>query len=182
MKFDASKVKPQKSKLSDKYSWNLYRVFKFLEKEGQRSPSMDYRIFYYEKSPLDGHIVGFNPQESLHAGHCFIAKIYPHDQGTASIRMSEVLGMTPNQRIDFYCYDFSLDRNHLLDITDWFWNEYVKSGRCIFDREHNGWWKGGETRFTQINRNSRKCNWCNQHQKRDIKKIVTIERKEVWNA
>lgn len=182
LKFDASKVKPKHSGLSDKYSWNIYRVIRLLEIGGKRAPLMDYKILYYEKSQLDGSIVKFNPCESLHPGHCFITKVYPMNQGTASRRISEILAMSPNSNIDFYCYDSSLDHNHLVDITDCFWEEYVQSGRCVFDREHNGWWRGDETRFTQINRNSRRCNWCGQHQKKTIKKSITIKRNEVWSA
>lgn len=99
-----------------------------------------------------------------------------------SRRLGEIMGMSANQIIDFVCYDFSLNPNHLVDITEWFWNEYVKSGRCIFDREHNGWWQGDQERYTQINKNSRKCKWCNQYQKRSIRKVVSIKREEVWTA
>lgn len=182
MKFEARKVKPKSIGVSDKYSWNLYRVFKMLEEEGQKHPSMDYKILYYEKSQLDGAIVKFDPNGSLHAGQCFITKVYPQNQGTASRRLGEIMGSLPNSPIDFYCYDYSLDPDHLIDITEWFWREYTKSGRCVFDREHKSLWQGDESRYTQINRNSRKCNWCGQHQKRSIEKVINITRKEVWTA
>ncbi len=182
MKFEASKVKPLAKGQSDKYSWNLYRVFKLLENEGKKHPVMDYRILYYEISPVDGSIVKFNPTDSLNAGHCFISRVFPQDQGTASRKISEIMGMSPSLKIDFFCYDSSLNPNHIVDITEWFWSEYVIVGRCIFDREHVIWWQGAASRFTQINKNSRKCNWCNQHQKKSIVKDVTIERREIWSA
>jgi hypothetical protein len=141
---------------------------------------MDYKVLWYEKSPVDGSIIKFDPEVSLHDGHCFLVKIYPHNQGTAAERLARILRLAPNQEIMFYCYDFTWDPKHLVDITEWFWNEYLKSDRCIFDREHTGWMQGTENRFTGINKNSKKCNWCGQHLTRRIKKVVTVERKPVW--
>jgi hypothetical protein len=180
MRFDSSKVKPAKARVSDKYSWNLYRFFRFLEKEGVKHPSMDYKILYYKKSPVDGSIVEFKPTESLHAGHIFITKVYPSDQGTASRRISEIFGMSPNKRIEFYCYDFSLESKHIVDITEWFWDEYVKHGRCIFDREHIGWWQGDDVRFTTIGQDTRRCNWCGEVQEKTVEEVVV--KQEKWKA
>jgi len=61
-----------------------------------------------------------------------------------------------------------------------FFKTYIKDGRCIFDREHNGWWKGGDNRFTYIN-STRRCNWCGEWQRKRIEKEVKIKQRVVWS-
>jgi hypothetical protein len=183
MKFNSSLVKPKIKTKSDKYSWNLYRAFEMAEKEMAKFPSLDFRIYWHELSVADDSIVKFDPEKSLKPSHLYLMRIYPYNQGMSGRRISDILGLRPNEKIETFCYDLIVKQKHLVDITEWFWNEYVSSGRCLFNREHddNYWWLGAETRYTQINKNSRKCNWCGEHQRRRIEKEVKIERVEVWD-
>jgi len=177
MNIDLSVIKPLVKGESDKFSWNLYRVLKQAMKEKKKFPILDYRIFYYDKSDIDGSIVALNKTQSLPPWHCYFAKIYPMNQGWAGAKLSDIMRPGKNE---FYAYGVTLKAEHLTDITDWFLREYVKLGRCIFDREHNGWWQGDDKRFTNINKHSRRCNWCGEWQRREIGKAVTIKRVEAW--
>ena len=69
-----------------------------------------------------------------------------------------------------------------LDITEWFWKEYIKNGRCLFDKDHSGWWIGDEDRFYHINKNNKKCKWCGAMLKREIKTVKVIKRTEHWTV
>lgn len=65
------------------------------------------------------------------------------------------------------------------DITDLFWPEYERDGRCVIDRDHTGWFQNDGDRFTVIG-NTRRCNWCGEWHERTLAKRTTIERREVW--
>jgi hypothetical protein len=58
------------------------------------------------------------------------------------------------------------------DVTDWFWREYHRIGRCLFYRDVHDW--------VNINRSARKCAYCGLHQRRTVQTRRTIERVEVW--
>lgn len=72
-----------------------------------------------------------------------------------------------------YAYSPAFNTGEWIEVTDWFWAEYLRVGRCII---HGNW----AHNWQAINRNSRKCAYCGTIQRRTIKTIKTIERKEVW--
>jgi len=59
-----------------------------------------------------------------------------------------------------------------IEITDWFWENYLRVGRCLFWKYEHNW--------IAINRNARKCAHCGEHQRRSIRTKRVIERKEIW--
>lgn len=61
-----------------------------------------------------------------------------------------------------------------IDITDWFWTNYERHGRCMFFKHLHSW--------ISINRNSRKCEWCGTHERREVETIKRIERRDKWSA
>lgn len=61
-----------------------------------------------------------------------------------------------------------------IDITDWFWTNYERHGRCMFFKYLHSW--------ISINRNSRKCEWCGTHERREVETIKRIERRDKWSA
>lgn len=148
-------LQPRLVNESDKYSWNLYKVFKMCEKEIKDFPSITYKILYYQHEDA----AKFDKSKSLNPLYTFIMKVYPCEQGTAGIRLSEVMYMPPNGHLKFCCYDFVLDYSKCIDITQWFLKMYKEIGRCLFDREHTGTWQNDKQRFTTINSHSRRCNW-----------------------
>jgi hypothetical protein len=61
------------------------------------------------------------------------------------------------------------------DITDWFWSQYILLGRCLWDVNHNKYMTNDETRFTYLDNNTRKCNWCGAVQSKKETPITTIK-------
>lgn len=49
---------------------------------------------------------------------------------------------------------------HTIEITQWFWSEYVKRGRCVFDPTHEGFMTNIEGRYDTLG----KCLWCGDEQ------------------
>jgi hypothetical protein len=69
--------------------------------------------------------------------------------------------------------------SEMIDITDWFFEEYEKRGRCLFYGHENTWLVGSENRYTIVN-NTRKCNWCDEWQTSKVITTKKITRETVW--
>jgi len=79
---------------------------------------------------------------------------------------------------DFETWAFAVG-NGVREITDEFWKQYERDGRCAFDRDHRMHFQNDEDRFTIIGA-TRRCNWCGEWHERHIEKRVQIERREIW--
>jgi hypothetical protein len=170
--FDINKIKPKVKGQSDKYSWNLY---KFLHKQINQKEIGKYvlkqiKVYWLHHSRWDGEYLEFNPNE-LDIRQIIIS---PFGGTRTGYFLSQILLEGKNE-----CFALPYEDDELTDITEWFFKTYEKDGRCMFDREHNGWLLGDENRFTYVN-NTRKCSWCGKWQHKEIKKVQTIKRKEVW--
>jgi hypothetical protein len=167
-------IKPKVKGKSDKYSWNLYR---FLESQVKQKEIGKYvqkqiKVYWIARSWWDGSYLGFDPDKICNLNQVVIS---PFGGKLSGYFLSHVLRDGKKE-----CYSLSVYReDQLVDITDWFFSVYERDGRCIFDREHKSWMATPEGRYTYIN-NTRKCNWCGQWHKKEIHKVVKIERKEVW--
>lgn len=64
-----------------------------------------------------------------------------------------------------------------IEITDWFWSEYLKRGRCLLN-DHDMGLLYDRGRFT-VNGETRTCNWCGAVQHRHVR-TITRERIE-WH-
>lgn len=62
-----------------------------------------------------------------------------------------------------------------------FWPEYIKDGRCAFDREHKQSFVGDEGRFLLGEYRNRTCLWCGQVQHQEVTEKITYV-KEWINA
>lgn len=67
----------------------------------------------------------------------------------------------------------------LREITDEFWAEYERVGRCVWDSTHSIPMIGDKNRYT-VNGNVRTCNWCGEKHRLFVKKRMVIERTETW--
>lgn len=162
---DAKGFSPKAHGISDKFSWRLY---KFLKKH------KNLRIMYYRKTPM-GKIVEFDPTKSQHLMQLF-AMI--DGLSLAGACFNSIMSNSEYWN-EIYAFDvWGVD--NFVDVTDWFFKEYARTGRCMFDREHSMWWQGKENRYTFINANSRRCNWCGEWQRRKIEKQITVKRENVW--
>lgn len=173
---DLRKIKPEVKGQSDKYSWNLY---KFLHKLCSNKDEGKYiknqlEIHWLHHSRWDGEYLDFD-QEKLNLSQVLILPL-GLENGRSFYSMSSVMTQGRAER-----FHLPWKKEELTDITEWFFSTYERDGRCIFDREHNGWMLGSDGRFTYVN-NTRKCNWCGQWQHKEIHKEVKIKRKEVWIA
>lgn len=169
---NANDYKPKKEGMSDKYSWNLYKVLRHIE-SGINNHS-EYKILYKQDNISEG--VDF--KKSLHLDKIYIVEEF--DGSLIGWRLNDVVGYHKKGIPQKFCFDLILSKNNTINITQEFLFNYKLYGRCFYDREHIMWWEGRDGRFTKINEHSKKCNWCGKHFTRTIKKRTIIERVEVW--
>lgn len=170
---DLTKIKPRVKSESDKYSWNFYRFLERITKgrDGKYIKNQ-LEIHWLHHSRLDGSFLEFNPNK-LNTMQLIILPLGINN-GRSFYSMSSI--MREGRATEFA---LPWKKEELTNITDWFFDTYERDGRCIFDREHNGWWRGSDNRFTYIN-NTRRCNWCGEWHIKEIEKKVKIERKVKW--
>jgi|GEM_PF-1168993 len=184
---DIKLIKP-KDKKSDKYSIQLYNFLKRNYPNGcnvyyistQLKWNNETKETYEVDVPFDentfniGDIwIGVTERETYNNGEFkgYIDWMYGNLLGT-------ILGYSRN-KYTVFANPWN-NKKTVIDITDWFWNNYIKIGRCIWDRSHKGWLDNDENRFTHIDQNNRKCNWCGLVQHKEIKEEQIIKRTEIW--
>lgn len=166
-------IKPTTKGKSDKYSWYLYN---FLEKQLKQKDIGKYvpkqlKVYWLNKSRWNGELISIDSNQAD-----MMQIIISPFGGKTGYFLSEILRTGKENQ-----YYLPWSDEDLNDITEWFFSNYEKDGRCIFDRTHSRWLRGdnGQERYTYIN-NTRRCNWCGQWHTKEIHKEVKIERTEVW--
>ncbi len=168
----ANEIKPKVRGESDKYSWNLY---KFINKVRYcNKVIVDIESWQRDEGePFD--IRRIKECGYLKRQHVFIVREGYFQSGK---KLASILSGVPPLHQTFY-YGW-LQNDRILDITEVFWDEYKRRGRCLFFAHEEHFIKGIESRYIQINKHSRKCRWCGHIQTRSIKTIKTIKRVEEW--
>lgn len=170
-------IKPKARGKSDKFSWNLYR---FLEKNYKKSTFHFYHIVDQEDY-VNGEVV--NKKVPFDINDAKTMDIWVGNEREDGLFMygNRLWTITSGSKERFTEFANPWLRNkEYIDVTDEFIKAYLRIGRCLFTRHSNRWIEGDEARFTYINKNSRRCNWCGRYQTRRIKKIQTIKRSETW--
>jgi hypothetical protein len=155
------KIKPRNIKTSDKYSANLY---KFLSQKKHNcvvllhKPSGDLYLTdqWWKDEKVDNWKVVTG------------AKVW-----------MILCGKKVGPGSDYTAVWGGVFKSDCEDITETFWPDYIRRGRCVFNPTHDGWLRDDDTRFTTFG-NSLHCNWCGKWFRRKIKKVVKIERRAVW--
>lgn len=159
----AETIKPSQKGVSGKYSWRLYR--RALKNGRERVYLMAWNAMYgYQKPDIEKLKADAMQSDMIAFGRL------SDDGWFSGKRLSEVC--RDGAPTSDWAYPPAYHTSEWIDITDWFWSEYITKGRCRFIyRTHT---------FQKINRNSRKCTHCGTHQHRTIVTEKTIRRNEVW--
>ena len=159
----AESIKPSVKNESDKFSWRLY---KRALKNGRESVYLMAwnSIYGYKKPDIEILKSGFVPASILAVG-------FKDDQWFHGATLRQIC--TPGGPNHDWAYTPGHHVEEWIDVTDWFWSEYSRIGRCLL-------WSGVHE-WVQINRNSRKCAACGKHESRSIETVKKIQRQEVWS-
>lgn len=169
---DIKIIKPKQKNKSDKYSWQLYRYF-----EKNELSLGNIRVIYSKENIFNGESIELD-KNKLNTNQIWIGNYEADGLWFHGNAIGTIIGCS-REKYTVFANPW-LKNKEIIDITDWFINEYIKIGRCIWDKSHTGWLKDDDNRFTYIDDNNRKCNWCGEVHHREIIKKIKIERKEVW--
>lgn len=166
---DIQKYKPTNAKKSDKYSINFY---KWLKKH------KNWPLWAYapQWSNIDGSFVAFNFDDPK-SSQIYIG-FMDDDSFLTGQKLSDILcgvGQT-------YCYAPGCNREffkNMIDISDWFFSEYEKIGRALWDASGENFMIDADDRFTVIG-NTKRCNWSGRWYKKEIVTHKKTERFEQW--
>lgn len=169
-KVELNQIKPKEKGVSDKYSWQLYNYFK-----KNKFNINSVKVIFDNSSWFDSSYVEFN-KEDLNTMQIWIG--YVDSEGwILGNSLNSIIGSS-NKKYMQWANPWVKQHEHI-DITEWFWNEYIKIGRCIWDKPHNGWLMDDKERFEYIDEDTRKCNWCGLIQHKSIRE--EIKKFEVWS-
>lgn len=170
------KIKPNDIKISDKYSSNLY---KFIKKKGYSNvyfvtrdsiKSKESRELDWNNINMGDIIIGSNIMKDTF--ELKNKKVIDFGQVIGKPLSSIVWGNKLYQDGAYCVFGHSYINRDWIDITDEFWNKYIEIGRCLFIRHDGCCQDDNNTRFTYIDENTRKCNWCGKIENKRIEKIV----------
>ena len=166
-----TKIKPKDGKKSDKYSVKLWRFMKENYYKGQRCD----RVYAIQWSIMDGSLEPFD-KSNPKAHQLFIGRL--EDDGFMSGRkLSSIISGGKDYK---QCYAMLPNSYpNAIDVTDWFWSEYVRIGRALWDAEGCNYMIDADDRFTYVG-NTKRCNWSGRWYEKKIVKKVKIERREEW--
>jgi hypothetical protein len=187
---DIKLIKPKKINVSDKYSSQIYQYIKKNHKNVKSLLdikvycNLSYEIYDDEYNVVGKEIIPFD-NDITNMRHVVIGRKEKESFGDEGYitwyygnMLSEILG-TGREKYTVFANPW-WSKDEVIDITEWFWRTYVDIGRCIY-ADHERWVSDDrDTRWTYINKNSRRCNWCREYQTRHTETKKTIKRTEVW--
>lgn len=156
MKINPSEFKPAVKGKADKFSWQLYRWAK-------KHPA---RLKIW--AGTWNSCTGIDREKPV---------LYIGDDRDGNwIHARQLRNLcTHGANLQAWAYSSPHDTKNWVDVTESFWREYLRKGVCAIhdDRGHD---------FTKINRNSRKCRHCGEHQTRTVVTKKTIKRLDIWDS
>lgn len=164
----ARQIKPAVRSRSDKYSWRLYLRAMRQGRERVYVAAWD----NLHGQPFTPTLQGLKAGDRMHMRLLYIGHMC--DDRHFSGQPIRDVARHGKGHCDF-SYGPGFDTAHWLDVTDWFWSNYIEHGRCIV-------WPDQVHEWTMINRNARKCVYCGKHEHRTVVTKKIVERVECWSA
>lgn len=163
----AGTIRPAVNSRSDKFSWRLYK--RALERGRER-------VYLSAWSQILGDVIpdfdALKAGDRRQVGQLMIGRAI-EDGYFAGKRLVEVMRHGGSVRDMAYGRDFNTSA--WIDVTDWFWREYLARGRCIVHGDLVHEW-------VRINASARKCAYCGRHERRTVRSVRKVERVESWAA
>lgn len=165
-----SDIKPGGNR-SDKYSINLYRFV--------RKNSWLRGVFASQWSQWDGSFVEFD-RENVRLSEVYIG-CRDDDGWLTGASLSSILcgGSGYLQAACFMPSKNNTFYSNMIETTDWFWPEYQRIGRSLWDLQGKLHMLDDDDRWAYVGA-TRRDNWSGRWQKRQIVKEQKTHRHEVW--
>jgi hypothetical protein len=169
-------IKP-KGKESDKHSIQLYNYLKKYYRNGSNVYYVSTQ-YQWDDNLKEGKYINVEFDENnVHPMHIWIGrKSNEIDENTVWYHgntLNTILGSGRCRYINF-ANPWYTDKK-VIDITNLFWEKYIEIGRCIWDHQHTSWFANDNDRFTYLDENTRKCNWCGVKQTKIETPVISIK-------
>lgn len=164
----AAAIRPAANGQSDKFSWRLYK--RALERGRERVYISAWCQVNGAVTPdLDALKAGDRRQRNL----LMIGSAIEPGGWFHGKRLVEVT--TEGASLQNFAYGPNFNTKAWIDVTDWFWREYLARGRCIIHGDLVHEW-------VRINASARKCAHCGRHERRTVRTVRKVDRIESWDA
>lgn len=168
-------IKPLGKDENGKYNKKLYNLLKQMSNDEYQNKQL--RIYFNPKSWWDDSIVSFH--KNIHKEiKCLTRqiKLSPHGHNEIGYSLMDALSKNKPERYSWIMHK----PDGFVDITEWFFDTYIKMGRCMFETKHYDFENKHNQRYYIINRNHRKCRWCGEHFHKEHHKSVEIKKYSTW--
>lgn len=167
-------IRPVGKDENGKYNRKLYNLLSKIIRDKYYNDKLT--IWFNKESRWDGNLIEFHKNIHKEQGILRQIMIDPNGQMMSGYFLMEALQKNKPTRYSLCTFD----SNHMIDVTEWFFSTYVNVGRCMFDPDHCDFNNQYNNRYYIINKNHRKCRWCGEHFRREIKKVVEVKKYELW--
>jgi len=149
-----NQINPNQNPYNGKYSHGTYR-FLFNNK------NKDIKVYWKKTNYIDGEVTDFN-QNNI---RFYPTQIYfMYESNGDWLGVSWTIIMQNKYKVsDYTCF---MSEDEFEDITEFFFSEYLRIGRCLFDQKHINFLLGKdynyvtkEERFETVD-GIKKCRWC----------------------
>lgn len=149
---------------SDKFSRNLYNW--------QRQKGGHYNRVLCAQIVCPGADHNYRPFNYEHGRPDLFFGWLPGDGWVCGTRVATILSGVQKQA---FAHPTAWD---WVDVTDWFWREYLRIGRCFLHPDHERCIMNGEARWRYYGNTERECLWCGRHEHLTTETHV----KHVWRS
>lgn len=154
---------PAKRGESDKFSWNLYRWLReYSRRYGRRVSAMPPRII--QAPDTSRYLIGFFDDDGWFVGEKIVRVLVGPMSARAPV-------------LECCAFSPELIEKHK-DVTDLFWSEYARIGRCLFDIDHEDFMLYTDDRYRSVNPYHRECKWCGRTQL--LTERAVTKTRQVW--
>lgn len=167
----AEAIRPAVRNQSDKFSWRLYQRASMRGRERVYIAAWNIGI----GTPVVPDFEALKNMEGSQMSRLMIGEAIFDDGWFNGAQLQHVIRKGMQAVGASFSYSDTFNTKNWIDITEWFWKQYMIRGRCIFmhDAHAHSW--------ITINKNARRCEWCRKHERRTVVTQKKITRKEVWS-
>ena len=147
-------INPNQNPYNAKYSHGTYR-FLFNNK------NKDIKVYWKKTSYIDGEVTDFN-KNNIRFYPTQIYFMYESNGDWLGVSWTRIM-QNKYKVSDYTCF---MSEDEFEDITEFFFSEYLRIGRCLFDQKHINFLLGKdynyvtkEERFETVD-GIKKCRWC----------------------
>lgn len=167
-------IKPNGKDENGKYNKKLYNLLKKLSASEYYNRQL--KVYFCLSDRITGDILTFH--KDIHKEKTITRQILfsPYGNSASGHFLSEAIKKNNPEHWSLCMYHEDL----FIEVTDWFFKNYIELGRCFFDKYHYDFDNEYNERYYIINKNNRKCKWCGEHFHMEHYKKVEIKRYKTW--